>query len=360
MKFHKPFLLPFLLLPLLGSCGGQASPKEVLLDFGSYANRSAETGITKDNTIETIAYSKLSSLVYEKRSFLFLVKGSTDSCMCWNAFLNNCLGPYVHAKHLLVYSMTLTELNKESDKYGLKMVDGYDTMAIFEDGKLVEQKCYAEDEKFGYDAPTFNAWMDQRIIAPKVYYVDQKQLDKLYEGQDPLGQTTSRFAIYFGRDTCPDCSYMSRVDLKEYFAQRKAASLPLYYFDCDDWPTEAYAAKKEEYGLSPTKDNPYAYSKGAFPFVASIVPNSGEKIKTIDQVGVFYNDTIKEGVITDSYFSKERAEDPEVGLNGSLSYAAKVNPNILVGQKVDLSLSRHLQLSPYHKPLLFALLDEIL
>ena len=328
--------------------------------MGSFAYRNQESGITKDNTIETIAYSKLSSLIYEKRSFLFLVKGSTDSCMCWNAFLNNCLGPYVHAKHLLVYSISLTQLNKESDKYGLKMVDGYDTMAIFEDGKLVDQKCYAEDEKFGYDAPTFNAWIDKRIIAPKVFYVDQSQLDNLYNGIDPLGKATSRFSLYFGRDTCPDCSYLNRVDMKEYFASRKSASLPLYYFDCDIWDKEVYADKKIEYGLTPSEDNPYAYSNGAFPFVASIVPNNGEKIKTIDQVGVFYNDSVKDGKITDTFFSKSRAEDPEAGLQGALSYASNVSPNVLDGLKTDASKSRHEQLAIYHKPLFFALLDEIL
>ena len=355
----RPFpLLPLTLLSLV-SCGGQESPKSVVLDMGSYIGYHADKSHTEENTVTPIAYSQLKTLVTEERSFLLLVRGSSSTCACWHTFLNNCLGPYVQAKHLLVYQIALEALEREQDRYGLSYFAGYDTMAIFDHGKLEHQKSYAEDEKFGTDATTFNTWMNARIDSPKVFYVSQTQLDALYEGVNPLGKPTSRFALYFGRDTCPDCGYLSRFDLRDYFAQRKTVTEPLYYFDADAWKGDAYEATKAAYGLA-GEDSPYAYEGGAFPALLSVVPNAGEKIATIDQFGIFYNDKVKDGTVTQSYFSAARLADPEAGLQGALSYAQSVSPNMLEGQPVDASASRHEALRPYTKPLVYALLDAIL
>ena len=350
-------LLPLCLLSLV-SCGGQESPKSVVLDMGSYIGYHADKTHTEENTVTPIAYSKLKTLITEERSFLLLVRGSTSTCACWHTFLSNCLGPYVQAKHLLVYQIALEALEKEEDRYGLSYFAGYDTMAIFDHGKLAHQKSYAEDEKFGTDATTFNTWMNARIDSPKVFYVSQSQLDGLYEGKNPLGKPVSRFALYFGRDTCPDCGYLSRYDLRDYFAQRKSATEPLYYFDADAWKGDDYEATKQEYGLA--GECPYAYEGGAFPALLSVLPSDGEKIDTIDQFGIFYNDSVKDGSIVSSYFSAARLADPEAGLGGALSYAQEVTPNNLEGQKVDVNASRHEALRPYTKPLVYALLDAIL
>ena len=363
MRQLARFLCPILLLSSLSSCGGEKAPNPVFLDCGSLEHFGAAKTYSKEEAYTPITYSKLNSLIAEEGNFLFLARGSTDTCACWQDFLNNCLGPYVRAKHLLVYEMDVETLEKEKDHYGIPLFAGYDSLAIFENGKLAHSKSYAEDEKWGRDTLTFNQWMNARILAPKRFRITFDQLDTLYEGKDPFGQLTSRFAVAFGRDTCPDCSYLFRHDVREYFDSRTSASLPLYYVDFDIYRNSAeYEAKKVEYGLASDDEhpNPLSYAGGAFPAIMSVIPNAGEKIDTIDQMGVFYNDTVKDGFITASYFSKKRTRDPESGLTGALSYAANVVPNVLEGVSVDGSKKRQEALHPYHYPLLKALLDEIL
>lgn len=360
MKNRLGFFALVLALPLSVSCQDNSLPSPVRLDMGSLAYYSPDSSDSKLEAYTEIAYSKLSTLVsIEKTNFVFLVRGSTDTCACWQDFLSSCLGPYVHAKHLLVYGMSLETLEKGGDTFGLPLYAGYDTIGIFENGKLAYAKSYAEESKFGTDGPTFNAWMNERIIAPKIFKINESQLIALYEGKDPYGKATSRFALYFGRDTCPDCSFISRTDFRDYFAQRESASLPLYYFDADIWlGSDDYQKKKETYGLS-IATSVFAYEFGAFPTLMSVIPSAGEKISTIDQIGVFYNDRIENGVITDSYFSQDRCDDPVTGINGALSYASTVEPHVLTGLSVS-GEDKNEALRPYHQPLVYALLDEIL
>ena len=351
------------LLSTLASCGGNSSTfQPVLLDLGTMIGTQKEDEVDPSSQLKKISYPELATLIAEKGNFLFLLKGSDDFCECWHTLHDDCLVPYVKAKHLLIYTMDLSAFEKETERYGIPRYANHDTLALFQDGKLAASINNAEDEAWGKDPKVFNDWMVRHVSTPKVFTVNQAQLDGLYEGTAPNGEKVSRPALYYFRASCPDCSYLSRVDLKDYFSKRDTASQPLYAFDADAWKVdpESYQAKKDAYGLSQTEENPLGYGTGAFPTILSIIPNAGEKISSIDQMGVFYNEKIENDVIASSYFTAERGSHPEAGFHGALSYASNVSPNILEGRTAPAGSSIHERLSSLTHPLVSALLDEIL
>ena len=353
-------LIPFLALPLLFSCGGQEEVSPTLLDLGTMVGTTSRSSASESVPLTKIPYSELAYLLQSKGSFVLLVRGSDDLCQCWHDFAA-ILTPYIKAKHLLVYSIDLATYEAEPTRPVLPLVKGYDTIAVFGDGEVKASICSNDSSGFGTKATVFNAWMNKRILTPKVYLIDQDQLDNLYEGVSPTGEATSRFALLFGRLTCPDCSYMSEHDLRDYFKARQGSYEKLYYFDADVWRGKPdYQDKKDEYGLSLTEDNPYGYDKGVVPTLLSVIPSGGEKIATIDQIGVFYNDTITDGVITQTYFTNERLEDEITGLKGACSYLENLADPVLLGKSVDTTKKKNEALSPLTKPLVNALLDAIL
>ena len=360
MKSSTLFLLPFTLLGLFSCGGNEEDAHQVKLDKGTMVSTQKKDEVSGTSQLTLIPYSKLNSLIEEKGNFVLLIKGSDDLCECWHLFHENCLAPYIKYKHLLVYYMDLSSFEKEADHYGIKLYANHDTLAIFENGSLAAQQSNASDEKWGSDQPTFFAWMDKHVAKPSVYYVSLNQLESLYQGISPSGEKISRFGIYYGRDTCPDCSYINTHELKDYFLSYTRDTTPLYYFDFDLYRgAENYQQKKDEYGLSQSESNPYGYGKGAFPTLMSIIPSDGEKINTIDQMGVFYNESIKDGTIANSYFTSERINHPDAGIDGALDYCREINPNVLDGIKVTANNQKE-ALSPYTKPLINALLDAII
>ena len=322
----------------------------------------AEDEVNAHSQMQAITYAELASKVEDKCNFLFLLKGSDDLCQCWADFHNKCLAPYVKAKHLLVYWMDLDSFEKEKEHYDVPRYANHDTLAVFENGKVVASRNNQQDEAWGKDPFLFNAWMAEVVATPKVYQVSQAQLDALYEGTSPTGENVSRPSIYYFRGTCPDCSYLTTHDLRDYFASRTTTAERLYAFDADEWKRDGidYPTQKINYGLAQTETNPLGYGEGAFPTILSFIPNHGEKISSIDQMGVFYNEKIDNDVISNSYFTETRIADPEAGLGGALSYALSVNPNILEGQKAGEGNTKHDRLHSLTYPLVKALLDEIL
>ena len=353
--------VPFLLLPLLFSCGGQEEVSPTLLDLGTMVGTTEKTPISSSSQLTQIPYSEFSYLLQSKSSFVLLVRGSDDLCQCWHDFFDGCLAPYIKAKHLLVYCIDLATYEAEPTRPVLPLTKGYDTIAVFGDGEVKASICSNDSSGFGSKPTVFNAWMNKRILTPKVYLIDQNQLDGLYEGTSPTGEATSRFALLYGRLSCPDCSYMSEHDLRDYFKARRGSYEKLYYFDADLWRgKEDYQDKKDEYGLSLTESNPYGYDKGVFPTLLSVIPSGGEKIATIDQIGVFYNDTVTDGVITQTYFANDRLEDEITGLKGACSYLENLADPVLLGKSVDTTKKKNEALAPLTSPLVNALLDAIL
>lgn len=376
----KPLLaLSIPLLLLLGGCNPSLEKvSKVNLDMGTILFDEAEVSANKLSHMQEISIGELNDMVSGKKSFLMLV-GNQFDCSCWASFHDEVMVPYLLENHLLLYWIPYQGNESKLGEMGIELSASHETLAIFEEGRLVYQHTTSDTtSSWVKEKKVFAAWMDARIEAPRLLSLSKEQLDKKYEGSED-------FSIFFSRSTCGDCSFLERNDIKEYFKVNiKAEKIPenyLYYIDCDqvgiryvlgedgktytpsssgeygEAATLQWKAFKKEYGLAASSSNEPGWGEGYVPAIFHIHPNSSSKNgDVIDYAGVFYNETIENGVISDSYFTSERLGSSYMDyLSGS-----SLENKVLKGLSVDSSKSKHEALQTYEKPILNVLLNAIL
>ena len=369
MKTRFPLLLT---LPLLAgsllSCRNEGIT--VQLDFGTLIGTAKTDAVDARSQLQWITYSRLAQLVNDGGSFALLVHGSADTCTCYVGWHEN-LAKYVKAKKVLIYAIDLADFEKGSDYFGIQIAQSYDTLALFGDGKVKHQHTTAnQSDTFVTDYAALAEWINRRIEAPKVFYVNEELLDGFYHGSET-------FTIYFGRDTCPDCTYLSRTIMRDYVRSHKTLEPNFFIIDFDVFrPTasrtqdpdtyaaqsEKYKEKKIKYGLDQAEDNPAGFSLDAcFPTLRFIRPD-GESFRgdVIEASGVFFNESVNRttGEVGNFYFTKERYESAK---NGYLNYLGPEYGNLpkpyMETFSIDPSKNKNEQLGTYEKPFVEALLD---
>lgn len=360
----KPLLLFLSALGCLSmaSCGGNNEDVKVKLSFGTMIGLEDKVSVTSH--LKWIKKSELNKLVSAEDDFVLLLHGSADTCTCYTDWHENVLVPYIKRTKLLVYAIDLTEFESDGEYMGLKRIQGSETLAIFERGKVrYQHSTDNESEGFVTKASDFAAWMDQRCTRPKIFYVDKDILDGFYAGNSP-------FTIYFGRDLCPDCSYLRYGILRDYLENNDVVDKSLFYIDFDAYrPTRGaedydekmvvYNELKAEYGLAWSEDNPAGYGTGAFPSIFYVNPDgASHNGDIIEAAGVFFNETIDEktGVISNSYFSKERYDEASSSYMTYLKDANLAKP-YFDGEVAPEGENRHDRLLGFTKPIFTALMD---
>ncbi len=388
MKLKKLLLLnPLVLSPLLASCGQSSAPRRVNIEFGTMIGMDEKA--EGNSHLTRLCQSELASFVAAKKNFILLVHNSMqDTCTCYTEWHDNILVPYIKKHNLLVYVIDLSELKKDGvDNYGLKLFESSETLGIFSDGKLIHQENNSNEKNAWVTSiDEFSAWMDLRIKAPQMFYVNIDQLNGMY-------QSNKEFTIYFSRSSCSDCAFFESNDLKEYLSSHDGLEAS-YVLDCDVlgirgyeedgtvyWPSNSISASegqkkaaeqwanfKVEYGLAWSETNASGYSTGMVPTLLHINPEGNGK-KTgdvIDAALTVYNDTIDEETLTiaDSYFTQERLAEAESTYFTYLSDSPIARANKIVkGQKVEpqgertKSEWRHQEQQKWHKPIASAFLD---
>ena len=367
----KTKLLPFALLPLLLLACGNEGETQVNLRFGTLIGNRAEDKVTHVSQIQWVKKSVLNRLVSEEDNFLLLLHGSADTCTCYTEWHDTILSRFSKAHNLLIYGITLEELESDSEYYGLDRGQGYDTLAVFANGKVKYQHNTAQsDDPFVTDYVKFVEWMEKRIKYPVIYTVNEEILDGFYGGNEG-------FTIYFGRDTCPDCTYLNRTALRSFIDNHSIQEPNFFYIDFDPYrPSQTdpdyeekmvvYQAKKDKYGLSWSEDNPAGYGTGAFPTVFYVNPNGDESFfpgDVIEAAGVFYNESFDKdtGAIKGSYFTKERYDAASASY---LTYLkdSKVETKYYEGVVIEEGKgakgdAKKDLLRPYEEPIFNALLE---
>ncbi len=368
-KALLPLSLP-LLLPLCFSCGGnEGDNKPVELCFGTVIGMDAPIeGVSHLTEADT---AKINSLIDAKKSFILIVKDTSDGCVCWSSWHDEILAPYIKRNKLLVYLTSLADFKavENSDKIGLKLYSGSATMGIFQEGALKFQND-THDLKSDWvnSAAFFTNWMDTRVKKPKIFRIEEAGLSKLYEGNQA-------FTVYFGRDKCGDCAFFDSNTLIPYLKENDNLSQNFYYIDCDAWrdglDKDAYAAKKAEFGLAYSEDNEAGYGAGAFPTLYYVHPD-GTGTKTgdvIELAAVFFNEGLDESMkVTDSYFTSARYEASTSSDVHFLEYTSKVQTKVLEGMALQIegyasmtplqkATARKETLKQYENPLASAFLD---
>lgn len=371
MKKTRLFSLAILPLLLL-SCGGEAET-QVPLRFGTLIGTRAEDQITHVSQIKWVKKSVLTSLVSKEENFILLLHGSSDTCTCYTEWHDTILARYAKAHKTLIYGIGLEEFESDSEYYGVQRGVGFDTLAIFSQGKVKYQHTTQKaDDPWVNDYGQFSMWMEKRVKDPVIFTVDETILDGFYEGNEA-------FTIYFGRDTCGDCSYLNRTGLRSYIDSHAIAEPNFFYIDFDVYRFKRsdcasdeeyeekqaiYQGKKDKYGLSWSEDNPAGYSTGAFPTVFYVNPD-GESFTgdVIEAAGVFYNESASNDMVKGSYFTQERYEAASSSYLGYLK-ESKVERKYYEGiaipggsQVAPHSDAEKDLLRPYEEPIFNALMD---
>lgn len=390
----KKWLL-FLTLPtlLLSGCNKEKAPLEkVSLLYGKMHGEVASWSTLASDIygedepwynlsyLTKLNYAELSGLVNKEENFVLVAKGNEGSCGCWQGF-HRAVGIYAVSHHIKVYVIEVSDLVKGSDYFGLKCATGIDEIAIYKEGKILHNH---DDNEWGNNYLEFAEWMNQRINLPKMFEIEEDQLEDLYHGNDP-------FFIYYRRGNCGDCQYIEETSLKDYLLSNRRIESYTFCIDCDPWRSiideqgvkhgmddqtqydeertwgeyvsEEYAKKKAHFGMD---DEEAGLSSGSFPTFYHVLPDGKGTTsnEVIDMAGVFYNDRIDETeTIIDTYFTEARLD------YACLDYLknSSVEHKVLLNQKVkegtyQARINRdnktyHDGYRPYHEPIFYALLD---
>ena len=144
----------------------------------------------------------------------------------------------------------------------------------------------------------FKELMASSIDLPMIYRIGiDSLLNFINEGEE--------FNLYVGRDTCPDCARINPY-LFEY-GRKLSGKIDdkLYYFDIDPFRDDKdehykYAEIKALCELDEISNPTMGWEEGKVPTLQHWKDGT-----TYDMITV-YNDTIKERVVTSSYFTEER------------------------------------------------------
>lgn len=319
-KFRLLFVVNFALL-LAANLSGCSSNKKVDILFGDMHAES----------LTTLSYGKLKEKVDSKESFMLTVQYS-DNCGCWSDS-KPIIERYIKEKHVNVYHIKLEELDGNNNRFGIEIISGNVTFAIFKDGEVKSSTTTKEDTLKIYDS--FVSYVESVIQLPKMYYVSLEDVNNLYK-------STDKNIIYFSRSTCGDCSWMDSNGLKSWSQKTTKYSKTIYVLDCDqagirykeDGKTvdkEQWQAFKHTYGLS-TQNNPtYGYETGVVP-TFYLIQGSETAVNFLSGCVVF-NDSIKKAedgnyYVTNSYYTGERLPNLQYVDSG-------VKTKVLKGMKVE-------------------------
>lgn len=336
MKKLGKILLPIMCLSLgiLSGCKDEEkTSSKIRLTFGDVN--------TQDVT--DIKIGDLNSLVAQQQSFLFAV--SPEGCVCWSEFHPH-LSSYIKEHHLICYHMKYKEFEDYASTYKVVLTKGATTFVVFENGELKVSITSGEKNTTMKKKDEFYSFMDSIIEFPKCYYVSEANVDSIL-----ASDKTS--VIYYKRSGCGDCTYLEPNILKPYIESHENMN-NLYVLDCESWLSleNKGQANKDKYGLSKVNNPVYGYNNGYYPYF-SLVENGQFK-----SGAEAFNVTIENKVITDSYYSQERAD--------KLQYLTNVNTKVLTGLELsDADISsyggwEHEKALQYYQPLINAFLDYAL
>jgi len=312
-------LLPILMsFPLLASCS-EAEIGLTPLTYGMVYDASLDIEEQAPSFLdhaEAIDHPSLGAKIERKESFLLLIYDPNTDCTCWDA-LEATLTTFQKNYDALIYTIDPDEFAGR-DAYGLKIVEGEETFAIFKRGALKEQRVTkgAGDDFAEYR--NFEAYLSERVSMSSMKRVSATNLKEI------LSASSSALLVYFGRESCSDCAYVESSFLYDYL---EGSHLVSYRVECDavgiryqdeeavengEVDESLWQSFKDSYGLSETLNDGLGYGRGFVPSFLVYNPGSASDIAELAiDMCVPYNEVLVANgdgthVISDSFYSKER------------------------------------------------------
>ncbi|MCR4879731.1 MAG: hypothetical protein K5906_02105 [Bacilli bacterium] len=250
MKRKLLTLLPFMTLPFLNGCGSSLGATS--LTYGTY----------KDDEAVQLSNAEFTTHIENKENFLMAIYPKDSSCSCWSNF-SRVINDVVTNKHLLIYKYYAQEVE---DNALMKKMGGFNnrldapTFYIIQNKQIAKYYNYSNSTSFFKDSVAFYNEISQHIKLPHIYYLDEEGLDeKILE---------DRSVIYFARNKCSDCNYVTPNTLMPYFDALEGEKRNLYLFDLQsyrDENMEIYQTIKDKYLLSTVFNETYGFGEGVVP-----------------------------------------------------------------------------------------------
>lgn len=260
--------------------------------------------------VQTLSFVDLQTKVTSKETFLLVVQYS-DGCACWRSEAHPILKRFTQETKAIVYHIKYDDLRAGGSTFGIKIIEGSVSFAIFKDGKVKENLTTRDNPQLK-DYSLFKEYMEDTIYLPKLFYVTLDDVENMYKSSE-------KSLIYFSRKSCDDCSYINHNFLTDWNKSHQKYERPIYVIDCDqpgirldenrEYNEEQWFAFKDRHGLSNKNNSIFGYNGG---YVPSFFLIQGSETSTAYLNGaVAFNDPINEieegkYVVSDSYFTEER------------------------------------------------------
>ena len=361
----KKVFFPIFLSVLSSFSCANFHKKNISITFG----RLYDSSLSKDvNSFflhtSNITYEEYAKKVSNKENFVLavyeykaLMEGEDIDCLCYTSFASS-LREYMEKYNAEIYAIDSSELSSFSERYGLHLLLGEQTLAIFENGEIKKQETSGE-ERLSSLEKVENFF--ENVTWSKMLYINKEQLDTFLE-------TNGQYTIGYLRKSCSDCSYLSYHFLKKY--NQESFAKEIYVVECDEegirykdgkFDSEAWSSFKDKYGLSNKWNLSFGYDAGYVPSFFTYQVKGKENVSIIDGA-VYANDTL---LMEDSlcHIQTSYWDQREHPFYSSIDKEIKTN---LVG--LEIASEDYLQanddyywkkekMAKHHDPLLKAFLD---
>lgn len=242
-----------------------------------------------------ISYEEYAKKVNSKENFVLavyeyktLMDGKDIDCLCYTSFASS-LREYMEKYNAEVYALDPSEFSSFRDSYGLNLLLGEQTLAVFQDGKIKKQETSGE-ERFSSLEKVESFLSD--VSWSKMLYINKNQLDSFLS-------INGTYTIGYLRKTCTDCSYLSYHFLKEYNQIEFEKEIYVVEFDVDgirfkdgEFDLESWSSFKDKYGLSNQWNTSFGYGEGYVPSFFTYEIKGKDDISIIDGA-VYGNDVLE-------------------------------------------------------------------
>ena len=349
MKKLHLFLSLNLLACSLASLAGCSTPEKIDLAYGD----------TTVSEVTTISFDLLKEKIDSKDTFLLVVQYS-DGCGCWVNEAKPTIEKYIQEKHVVCYHIKKADLDAGGNRFGITIVTGNVSFAIFEDGEVKHCITTQDDETLKkYDQ--FTSYVESIVNLPRMYYVSLDDVDRMYK-------TAEKNIIYYSRSTCGDCSYVNTHFLKDWSKKNPGFAKKIYILDCDQQDirlddegkvnAEQWQTFKDDYGMSNKFNTVYGYDTGYVPSFF-LIEGSLTGVKYLSGAVAFNDSTKKDGdefVVTNSYYTEERKQHLQY-IDDEVEYSVLKGITLTADdmdyyEKFDFYAWKHESAEKYHNPLL--------
>lgn len=254
------------------------------------------------NEAINISANDLINKIEAKDSFVLYV--SLYSCTSCAYFNNNVLNKFINETKSVIYNIDLSEIEAtKNDK--LPYVKETPTLLIYNNGQKTNSISYLDNEKIFKDIEAFKNYLLDYVIFPRIIEISEKSLDNKINNKE-------NFYLYIGWSKCGDCKMLNKRILNDYYKNNDKI---IYYLESDSYRKNK-PSKRPILNENPTSDelkeynnylkwldfaNKYnfsSYEDGKVPTLQYY--KNGKVLEMI----VYLNDTIKDNVITNSFYKE--------------------------------------------------------